>query len=99
MLESTAVAEEANVEARNFGGGPGGEGGASGNFLVGQRKQIATTHAVGLNYIDTWGKNKRKRKLLFNAAETNKDPNNKTRIFFKRLSNSIMKIVFSKHQF
>lgn len=26
-----------------------------GNFMVGQQNGIATTHAAGLNYIDTWG--------------------------------------------
>jgi hypothetical protein len=41
------------------GGGPGGNrqgGGGAGDFLVGSSGGIATTHAVGLNYSDKWGK-------------------------------------------
>ncbi len=43
------------------GGGRGGMGGNSGlgNFLVGQQSGIATTSALGLNYSDKWGKNKK----------------------------------------
>ncbi|MBT2559221.1 TonB-dependent receptor [Hymenobacter sp. ISL-91] len=40
------------------GGGGGGRGGNSGNasdFLVNQRGGISKTHALGLNYSDTWG--------------------------------------------
>lgn len=40
------------------GGGRGGGGSAS-NFQVGQQGGISTTHSVGLNYIDTWGKKKK----------------------------------------
>ncbi|WP_167856528.1 TonB-dependent receptor [Hymenobacter metallicola] len=36
-------------------GGQGGGGNAS-NFLVNQASGISTTHALGLNYSDTWGK-------------------------------------------
>jgi hypothetical protein len=35
---------------------PGGGGGGSQNsFSIGQQSGISTTHAAGLNYIDTWG--------------------------------------------
>jgi hypothetical protein len=42
------------------GGGRGGRGGrgggGGGNFNVGQQGGISTTHSVGLNYADRWGK-------------------------------------------
>lgn len=43
------------------GGGPGGggnwsRGGGSGDFLVNTQGGITTTHALGLNYSDKWGK-------------------------------------------
>ncbi len=46
---------------RGPGGGPGGGGGrpgggSIGDFLVGQQDGISTTHALGLNYMDKWGK-------------------------------------------
>jgi hypothetical protein len=45
----------------NRGGGNRGGGGSWGNnpannFMVGQQAGIATTHALGLNYSDNWGK-------------------------------------------
>ena len=39
-----------------FGGGQGGGGGGSNNFLTGQQAGITTTHSVGINYSDQWGK-------------------------------------------
>ncbi|TGE22162.1 TonB-dependent receptor [Hymenobacter aquaticus] len=44
----------AGGNAGNRGGGGGG--GNAGNFLVNQASGISTTHAVGLNYSDSWGK-------------------------------------------
>lgn len=38
------------------GGGGGGRGGQAGNFLVGPQGGVATTHSIGLNYADQWGK-------------------------------------------
>ena len=40
------------------GRGGGGGGGAASNFLVGNQGGISTTHSLGLNYIDVWGKKK-----------------------------------------
>lgn len=37
-------------------GGPGGGQGGASNFLVGQQGGINTTHSIGLNYSDAWGK-------------------------------------------
>jgi hypothetical protein len=39
----------------NRGGGRGQRGGSN-NFNVGQQSGISTTHSVGLNYSDVWGK-------------------------------------------
>lgn len=44
----------------NRGGGPGGPGGGNNgtsNFLTNDKTGIATTHALGINYTDKWGKN------------------------------------------
>ncbi len=42
-------------------GGSGGQGGSGGsstnNFLVNDKNGISTTHALGINYSDKWGKN------------------------------------------
>jgi len=39
-------------------GGPGGQGGSSANnFLINDKNGISTTHSIGINYIDKWGKN------------------------------------------
>ncbi|AII52813.1 TonB-dependent receptor [Hymenobacter sp. APR13] len=40
---------------RPGGGGQGGGGNNSGDFLVNQQGGISKTHALGLNYSDTWG--------------------------------------------
>ncbi len=37
-------------------GGPRGGGGNTDNFLVGQQSGISTTHSIGINYRDVWGK-------------------------------------------
>lgn len=39
----------------NFRGGGGGRGEMN-NFMVGQQPGIASTHAIGVNYSDKWGK-------------------------------------------
>lgn len=39
----------------NFG--PGGGNNGTGNFLVTDKNGISTTHALGINYTDKWGKN------------------------------------------
>lgn len=41
------------------GGGRGGRrggGGATDNFMIGQQRGITTTHSIGINYADKWGK-------------------------------------------
>ena len=65
--------------ASSGGGGRGGQGGAgnaANNFLVGQQNGITTTHAAGINYIDTWGKKKNiniSGSYFFNATQTVKN--------------------------
>lgn len=41
---------------RQGGGGQGAQGGDGGDFLVRAQNGVATTHALGLNYSDDWGK-------------------------------------------
>ncbi|MNU64285.1 hypothetical protein D3C71_535570 [compost metagenome] len=59
-------------------GGPGGRGGFGGgdneNYLVSQQNGVSTTHAIGLNYSDKWGKNKNTKvtgSYFFNGGKTN----------------------------
>ncbi|MBT1703802.1 outer membrane beta-barrel protein [Chryseosolibacter indicus] len=52
----------------NRGGGQ--RGGGENNFSVGQQNGISTTHSVGLNYSDEWGKKmKISGSYFFNASE------------------------------
>lgn len=59
------------------GGGPGGRGGFGGgdneNYLVSQQNGVSTTHAIGLNYSDKWGKKKNTKvtgSYFFNGSKT-----------------------------
>ncbi|MDR0802993.1 outer membrane beta-barrel protein [Fluviicola sp.] len=63
-------------QGRSGGGpGPGGRGGFGGgdneNYLVSQQNGVSTTHAIGLNYTDKWGKNtKVTGSYFFNGSRT-----------------------------
>lgn len=72
----------------NSGGRGGRRGGpqssGAGNFLVNQQNGIATTHAAGLNYVDTWGKLKKVKvtgSYFFNLAD-NKNSTQLNRQYF-----------------
>ena len=56
-------------------GGPGGRGGSSTNdFLVNTQGGISTTHALGLNYSDMWGKKVEvSGSYFFNKSENSSD--------------------------
>lgn len=59
---------------RSGGRGRNNAPGSPGNFLAGNQNGIATTHALGLNYSDTWGKENRVKfsgSYFFNASKTN----------------------------
>lgn len=60
-------------------GGPGGRGGGppggpdNENYLVSQQSGVSTTHAIGLNYTDKWGKNQNTKvtgSYFFNGSRT-----------------------------
>ncbi|AEA42322.1 outer membrane beta-barrel protein [Fluviicola taffensis] len=58
-------------------GGPGGRGGMGGgdneNYLVSQQNGVSTSHGLGLNYSDKWGKSKTTKvtgSYFFNASRT-----------------------------
>ncbi|UOQ53000.1 outer membrane beta-barrel protein [Hymenobacter cellulosivorans] len=56
----------------NRGGGGQQGGGNAGNFLVNQASGISTTHAVGLNFSDTWGKKvDLQASYFFNLSDNN----------------------------
>ncbi len=64
-------------------GGPGGRGGRGGfggsdneNYLVSQQNGISTSHGLGLNFSDKWGKNKTTKvtgSYFFNQSNTKND--------------------------
>jgi hypothetical protein len=80
------------------GGGRGGPGGggwnqnsAASNFLVGQQGGITTTHSVGLNYIDVWGKLKKVKaaaNYFFNYGSNN-NLSTTARTFFSETDTSL----------
>lgn len=58
-------------------GGPGGRGGPGAsdneNYLVSQQSGVSTSHGLGLNYSDKWGKKKQTKvsgSYFFNASNT-----------------------------
>jgi len=79
-------------QQRGFGGGggfggPGGGGGGPGgnsanNFLVGQQNGITTTHALGLNYIDSLGSHIGISGSYFFSLADNKNTNDLSRYYF-----------------
>lgn len=80
-----------NINTQNFssqdlvGVSSGGGGNSSNGFLVGQQSGITTTHAVGLNYSDAWGKKiKITSSYFFNYADnTNNSELNRNYIIAK----------------
>jgi len=69
------------------GGGPrrwGNSGSASSNFLVGQQNGITTTHSLGLNYSDVWGKLKKVKasaNYFFNYGNNTTETSTNRRFF------------------
>ena len=54
-------------------GGRGRMGGDNENYMVSQQNGVSTTHGIGLNYSDLWGKNRKTKvtgSYFFNASET-----------------------------
>lgn len=101
------------ISSGSGGGGFGGRGGYGGgrgrggdntlnNFLVGQQNGITTTHSIGINYSDVWGKKKKVKftgSYFFNATKNNNN-SELTRTYFSssdsgtvyhELSNSVTK--------
>ena len=62
------------------GGGQGGQGGN--NFMVGQSNGIATTHALGINYTDTWKKKTKVTGSYFFNASVNRNEQKTAREYF-----------------
>ncbi len=63
-------------------GGGGRGGGDAGNFLVGQQEGITTTHSIGLNYSDTWGKGVEVSGSYFFNSTQNDNISSLTRSYF-----------------
>ena len=64
------------------GGGNFRDGGSIENFLVGQQNGISTTHALGLNFNDNWGKKLEVNgSYFFNASKNNADQRSNQQYF------------------
>ncbi|MFN6038058.1 MAG: outer membrane beta-barrel protein, partial [Bacteroidota bacterium] len=72
---------------RPGGGGWGGQGGNSNamNFVVGQQGGISTTHSIGANYSDVWGKNTLVTASYFFNATDNDASSELSRTFFSKI--------------
>lgn len=72
---------------RGGGGGPGGWGGGNntGDFLVNSSNGIAATNAIGINYLDKWGKKVDVQGSYF-FNHTNNDYNYSSNRFYSRAS-------------
>lgn len=64
------------------GGGGGYQGGGGNNFLVGQQGGITTTHSLGFNYSDSWGKKMKVTGSYFFNATDNVTGTTLTRDYF-----------------
>lgn len=64
------------------GGSRGGQGRGNDNFMVGQSNGISTTHALGINYSDTWNKKTKVTGSYFFNAAVNKNEQSTAREYF-----------------
>lgn len=77
-----------NSGGRGGGGGRGGSGGgggggsSAGNFQVGQQSGINTTHSLGINFSDDWGKHLVVRGSYFFNSSNNRNTQNQFRRYF-----------------
>ncbi|MFN5460558.1 MAG: outer membrane beta-barrel protein [Bacteroidota bacterium] len=65
-------------------GGMGGNGNAM-NFVVGQQGGISTTHSIGTNYSDVWGKNTLVTASYFYNQTDNDASSGLNRVFFTQM--------------
>lgn len=83
---STASSSQAGGGGGRSGGGQGGnrggQGGNANNFMVGQSNGIATTHALGINYTDTWNKKTKVTGSYFFNAAVNRNEQSTAREYF-----------------
>lgn len=63
-------------------GGRGGGGSSAGDFMVGAQNGISTTHALGLNYSDDWGKKMKVSGSYFLNNSNNDALQNMTQEYF-----------------
>lgn len=71
ILGVTGSTASSSMQGRGGRGGMGG--GENENYLVSQQNGVSTTHGIGLNYSDRWGKNKTTKvtgSYFFNGSET-----------------------------
>ena len=77
------------------GGGRGGRGGGQGggggnNFSIGQQGGISTTHSIGLNYSDEWGKKTKISGSYFFNASDNEQITNLDRLYITPLDSGLV---------
>ncbi|MES2704742.1 MAG: TonB-dependent receptor [Bacteroidota bacterium] len=82
---------------RGSSGGQGGPGGGGGNnFMVGQQGGITTTHSLGFNYSDNWGKKVKVTGSYFFNATNNVVSSSVVRDYFSDISNIYREQNFSE---
>ncbi|MEZ4905987.1 MAG: hypothetical protein R2822_31585 [Spirosomataceae bacterium] len=70
------------------------------NFLASQQSGINTSHALGLNYSDNWGKKwKVSGSYFFNGINSNKEANWPALLYYPRPKGNFMRrIIFFQQQ-
>ncbi|MCD6012410.1 MAG: hypothetical protein K0Q79_2272 [Flavipsychrobacter sp.] len=71
-----------------WSGGRGGGGNPSDNFMIGQQGGITTTHSLGLNYSDNWGKKMKVSGSYFFNSTDNGNTTDIVRNYFTATSGS-----------
>jgi uncharacterized membrane protein YgcG len=71
-------------------GGSSSRGGGSENFMVGQQGGISTTHSLGLNYSDSWGKKIKLSGSYFFNSSKNTNSSDIVRNYFTNTDTSLV---------
>lgn len=72
----------------SWSGGRGGGGNPSDNFLIGQQGGVTTTHSLGLNYSDNWGKKMKVSGSYFFNSTDNANTTDLVRNYFTAVDDS-----------
>lgn len=87
---SSSAAGGGGARGGRGGGGGGRTQGAQNNFSVGQQNGISTTHSLGLNYVDEWGKKIKVNGSYFFNSTTNKRLTDLNRLYITTLDSGLV---------